>query len=96
MLSIEEIKLLIEKLERAKKEDLKELIDKNLEILKDIAIAIDANNSEEINRRAKLPNGMQKICNKKKIILWLILCFSKELEVKYFNLQKLLCITAWR
>ena len=33
MLSIEEIKLLIEKLERAKKEDLKELIDKNLEIM---------------------------------------------------------------
>jgi len=37
MLSIEEIKLLIEKLEKVKKEDLQELIDSNLQILKDIA-----------------------------------------------------------
>ena len=36
MLSIEEIKLLIEKLERVKKEDLQELIDSNLRILKDL------------------------------------------------------------
>ena len=35
MLSIEEIKLLIEKLEQVKKEDLQELIDSNLKILKD-------------------------------------------------------------
>ena len=36
MLSIEEIKLLIEKLEKVKKEDLQELIDSNLKILKDL------------------------------------------------------------
>ena len=35
MLSIEEIKLLIEKLEKVKKEDLQELIDSNLKILKE-------------------------------------------------------------
>ena len=35
MLSIEEIKLLIEKLEKVKKEDLQALIDSNLKILKD-------------------------------------------------------------
>ena len=40
MLSIEEIKLLIEKLEKVKKEDLQKLIDLNLKILKDIAIAL--------------------------------------------------------
>ena len=53
MLSIEEIKLLIEKLEKVKKEDLQKLIDSNLKILKDLAIAIDANNEEEINRLDK-------------------------------------------
>ena len=50
MLSIEEIKLLIEKLEKVKKEDLEELIDSNLKILKDIELAVDANNREAIDR----------------------------------------------
>jgi hypothetical protein len=50
MLGIEEIKLLIEKLERVKKEDLQELIDSNLKILKDLELAVDANNKEAINR----------------------------------------------
>ena len=53
MLSIEEIKLLIDKLKRAKKEDLQNLIDSNLKILEDLALAIDANNKEEINRLDK-------------------------------------------
>ena len=53
MLSIEEIKLLIEKLECVKKEDLQKLIDSNLKILKDLAVAVDANNEEEINRLDK-------------------------------------------
>jgi hypothetical protein len=55
MLSIEEIKLLIEKLERVKKENLQELIDSNLKILKDIELAVDANNSEIIDRMDKTP-----------------------------------------
>ena len=46
MLSIEEIKLLIEKLEKAKGQDLQKLIDSNLQILKDIESAVDANNKE--------------------------------------------------
>ena len=53
MLSIEEIKLLIDKLEKIKKEDLQKLIDSNLKILKDLAIAVDANNQDEINRLDK-------------------------------------------
>ena len=53
MLSIEEIKLLIEKLEKAKATDLQELIDTNLKILKDIELAVDANNSEAIERLDK-------------------------------------------
>ena len=40
MLSIEEIKLLIDKLEKIKEEDLHKLIDSNLKILKDLLILI--------------------------------------------------------
>ena len=53
MLSIEEIKLLIEKLEKVKKEDFQQLIDSNLKILKDIAVSVDAYNSQEIDRLDK-------------------------------------------
>ena len=60
MLSIEEIKLLIEKLERVKKEDLQELIDSNLKILKDLELAVDANNNEVIDRLDKTPEWFRK------------------------------------
>ena len=53
MLSIEEIKLLIEKLEKVKKEDLQKLLDQNLKLLKGFALAIDAYNQEEIQRLDK-------------------------------------------
>ena len=53
MLSIEEIKLLIDKLEKVKKEDLQKLIDSNLKILKNLETAVDANNQDEINRLDK-------------------------------------------
>jgi|TARA_R110000803_G_scaffold207166_1_gene274927 hypothetical protein len=60
MIGIEEIKLLIEKLEKVKKEDLQELIDSNLKILKDLAMAVDANNGEIINRLAKTPQWFER------------------------------------
>ena len=60
MLSIEELKLLIEKLEKVKKEDLQELIDSNLKILKDIALAVDANNSKVIQRLDKTPEWFKQ------------------------------------
>lgn len=66
MLSIEEIKLLIEKLEKVKKEDLQELIDSNLKILKDIELAVDANNSEVINRMDKTPEWFKKDVEQKR------------------------------
>ena len=55
MLSIEEIKLLIEKLKRIKKEDLQNLIDSNLKILEDLASAVDANNDHVIQKLDKTP-----------------------------------------
>ena len=66
MLSIEEIKLLIEKLEKVKKTDLQELIDSNLKILKDLEQALDANNSEEINRISKTTEWYQKDLDQKR------------------------------
>ena len=53
MLSIEEIKLLIEKLKKIKKEDFQKLIDSNLAILEEIASTVDAYNQEEIDRLDK-------------------------------------------
>ena len=53
MLSIEEIKLLIEKLEKIKGSDFNELIKDNLKILKDIATTVDAYNNEQIDRLDK-------------------------------------------
>ena len=55
MLSIEQIRLLIEKLEKAKKVDDQEWIDSNLKILKDIAMAVDANNQQVIDRLDRTP-----------------------------------------
>jgi len=88
MLSIEEIKLLIEKLERVKKEDLQELIDSNLKILKDLELAVDANNSEIIDRMDKTPEWFlrdldQKI--KKPIVdAWL----SRMVQTKIFQFSR--------
>ena len=65
MLSIEETKLLIEKLEKVKKEDLQELLDKNLKILKDLALAVDANNNEVIDRLDKTPQWFMKDLDQK-------------------------------
>ena len=67
MLSIEEIKLLIEKLERVKKEDLQQLIASNLKILKDLELAVDANNKEVIDRIDKTPEWYKRDLDQKKI-----------------------------
>jgi ubiquinone/menaquinone biosynthesis C-methylase UbiE len=66
MLSIEEIKLLIEKLERIKVEDLKKLVDSNLKILKDLALAVDANNKDVIDRLDKTPDWFRKDLEQKR------------------------------
>ena len=66
MLGIEEIKLLIEKLERVKEQDLRELIDSNLKILKDLAVAVDANNNEVINRLDKTHEWFRKDVEQKR------------------------------
>jgi hypothetical protein len=53
MLSVEEIKLLIEKLEKLKGTDFEKLILDNLKILKELEETIDANNSIQVKRTNK-------------------------------------------
>jgi hypothetical protein len=53
MLSIEEIKLLVEKLEKINESDFKEIIHTNLKVLKELAAAVEINNSEQIDRLDK-------------------------------------------
>ena len=88
MLSIEEIKLLIEKLERVKKEDLQELIDSNLKTLKDLAMAVDANNDQVIDRLDKTPEWFQidlEQKNKKPVVEeWL----ARMIQLKIFQFGK--------
>jgi len=66
MLSIEEIKLLIEKLEKVKKTDLQKLIDSNLKILKDLELAVDANNEQVIDRLGKTPEWFRQDLDQKR------------------------------
>ena len=60
MLSIEEIKLLIEKLEKIKTQDFQKLINDNLQILKDLATTVDINNQDQINRLDKTKDWYAK------------------------------------
>ena len=88
MLSIEEIKLLIEKLECVKKEDLQKLIDSNLKILKDLALSIDANNEEEINRLDKTAEWFRTDVEKKKEKPVVDLLLYKMIQTKIFQFSR--------
>jgi len=67
MLSIEEIKLLIEKLEKVKATDFQELIDTNLQLLKDLELAVDANNNEAIQRLDKPEHWFARDIQQKRV-----------------------------
>jgi len=88
MLSIEEIKLLIEKLEKVKKEDLQELIDSNLRILKDIEIAVDANNKESINRLDKTPDWFKRDLEQKKLTPFVDETLQRMVQTKIFQFAR--------
>jgi hypothetical protein len=85
MLSIEEIKLLIEKLERVKKEDLQELIDSNLKILKDLAMAVDANNDQVIDRLDKTPEWFRMDMDEKRKKPVIDEMLKKMIQAKIFQ-----------
>tara|TARA_R110002073_G_scaffold193400_3_gene352347 strand:+ start:44 stop:841 length:798 start_codon:yes stop_codon:yes gene_type:complete len=88
MLSIEEIKLLIEKLEKVKKEDLQQLIDSNLKILKDLESAVDANNSEVINRIGKTPEWFLRDLDQKKKVPTVNPVTQRQVQSKIFQFAK--------
>ena len=88
MLSIEEIKLLIEKLERVKKEDFQQLIDSNLKILKDIADAVHINNYEMINRLDKTVNWFRLDNMQKKNNPIVDNLTKKQIQTKIFQFGK--------
>jgi hypothetical protein len=85
MLSIEEIKLLIEKLERVKQEDLQKLIDSNLKILKDLALTVDANNSMVLNRLDKTPEWFYKDLEQKKQKPTVDPILARQIQSKIFQ-----------
>ena len=60
MLSIEEIKLLKEKLLKLKGTDWEKFLNEQIQILTDIELAVDANNQEVIDRLDKTPEWFQK------------------------------------
>ena len=88
MLSIEEIKLLIEKLEKVKKEDLQKLIDSNLKILKDIALAVDANNDQVINRLDKTPEWFERDLQLKKEKPLVDEALRRQIQTKIFQFAR--------
>jgi len=88
MLSIEEIKLLIEKLEKVKKEDLQQLVDSNLKILKDIAQAVDANNDQIINRLDKTPEWFERDLQLKKEKPLVDEALRRQIQTKIFQFAR--------
>ncbi len=88
MLSIEEIKLLIEKLEKVKNEDLQKLIDTNLRILKDLALAVDANNTDLIDRYDKTPKWFNRDLKLKKLNPVVDDLLEKNINSKIYQFAK--------
>ena len=66
MLSIEEIKLLKEKLLKLKGTDWEKFLGEQIQILTDIELAVDANNKETINRLDKTPEWFEKDLEQKR------------------------------
>ena len=80
--------MLIEKLEQVKKEDLQELIDSNLKILKDIELAVDANNKEVIDRLDKTPEWFRRDLEQKTKSPIVDAITEKQVQTKIFQFTK--------
>ena len=88
MLSIEEIKLLIEKLEKIKGEDFQQLLDSNLKILKDLELAVDANNKEVIDRMDKTPEWFSRDLKQKEKNPIVDSILARQIQTKIFQFAK--------
>jgi hypothetical protein len=88
MLSIEEIKLLIEKLEKAKATDFQELLDTNLKILKDLELAVDANNKEVIARLDKPEHWFARDIEQKRVTPIVDPLLYRLIQTKIFQFSR--------
>lgn len=88
MLSIEEIKLLIEKLEKVKEQDLQQLIDSNLKVLKDLELAVDANNKQQIDRLDKTTAWFIKDLQQKQKMPCVDELLQKQIQSKIFQFAR--------
>ena len=88
MLSIEEIKLLIEKLVKIPIKSFETMINEHLKILKDLETVVDANNSEMIDRIDKTVDWF-KIDNQKKLVNPIVDELTrKQIQSKIFQFGK--------
>jgi len=88
MLSIEEIKLLIEKLEKLKKQDVQGLIDFSLKTLKTLANTIDIQNSDQINRLDKTLSWFAMDNYKKRLEPVVDELTRRQIQTKIFQFGK--------
>jgi len=89
MLSIEEIKLLIEKLQKLKDgKDFNTILEQNLKILKDLATAVDANNNEMIDRLDKTVEWFKKDLEQKRQKSIVDNALYRMIQTKIFQFSK--------
>jgi len=87
MLSIEEIKLLKEKLQKLKGTDWEKFLNEQIQLLTDLELAVDANNKEQINRLDKTLDWLRRDLEQKreKPINFLL---YKSVQSKIFQFAK--------
>ncbi len=88
MLSIEEIKLLKEKLLKLKGTDWEKFLSEQIQILTDIELAVDANNKEVINRLDKTPEWFERDVEQKRIKPVVDPELYKSIQTKIFQFAK--------
>ena len=87
MLSIEEIKLLKEKLQKLKGTDWEKFLGEQIQLLTDIELTVDANNKEQINRLDKTLDWLRRDLEQKREIPINLLLY-KSVQSKIFQFAK--------
>ena len=88
MLSIEEIKLLKEKLLKLKGTDWEKFLDEQIKILTDLELAVDANNKEEINRLDKTAEWFRRDVEQKRNNQVVGPLLYRQIQTKIFQFAK--------
>ena len=88
MLSVEEIKLIIEKLEKANKKDLTKLVEGTLATMKDIATALDVYNEQHLNKNEKNETWFQMDVEQKRKNPVVDSILYRQIQTKIFQFSK--------